>query len=378
MKIVSVESFLVHSHCHLVQITTDNGLTGVGEAGFWGYPEATEGALKRIKQYLIGKDPRRIDHHWQYVYRDNHHRGGALNSALSAVDIALWDIAGKYFDVPVWQLLGGMNREKIRAYIHIRGESVEAMVISATNAVREGFTAVRFGPLKGFEKLGYSDMIKANVDLVGAVREEIGDSVDICYDVHNRFTPMEAITFCKEVECYRPYFIEDPIIQDSAERISYVAENTSVPIATGERLHNIWEFRELLQNKACKIIRPDLCVCGGITQGKKIAALAEAFQIGVVPHNPLGPISTAACVQLDICIPNATIQEYTGEGAALGMDIKHVVKSPVKLEDGYLLAPREPGIGVEIDEVSAKELMKNYKMRPLESALRPDGSVTDV
>ncbi|MEM2921876.1 MAG: galactonate dehydratase [Candidatus Bathyarchaeia archaeon] len=379
MKITDVESFLVRSHCHLVRVSTDEGITGIGEAGFWGYPEATEGALKRIRQYLVGKDPLRIDYHWQYVYRNNHHRGGALNAALSAVDIALWDIAGKYFDAPAWQLLGGKCREKIRAYMHIRGSTVEELIKSAERAVKDGFTAIRFGPMRGCEKLGYSELIKSQARIIREVRNAVGESVDICYDVHNRFSPMEAISFCKEVEKYTPLFIEDPIKQDSAERIAMVAANTTIPIATGERLHNLFEFRELLIWNACKLVRPDLCVCGGLTQAKKIAALAEAFQVGIVPHNPLSPVSTAACVQLDACIPNAILQEYTGEGIAIGMgdDLRRVVKSPVKLENGYLIVPDAPGIGVEIDEEAVREGVKTYKIAALETPLHADGSVAD-
>lgn len=378
MKIKSIESFLVRNHCHLVKITTDNEITGIGEAGFWGYPEATEGALKRIKNYLIGKDPLRMDFHWQYVYRNMHHRGGALNAALSAIDIALWDIAGKHFDAPVWQLLGGKCRDKMRSYMHVRGKDREELVEDAVKTVKEGFTAVRFGPLRGSEKLGYSELIQSTTGLVRAVREAVGDSIDLCFDVHNRFSPMEAISFCKGVERYAPLFIEDPIKQDSAERMAYVAASTSVPIATGERLHNLYEFREFLQWNACKLIRPDLCLCGGITQSKKIAALAEAYQVGVVPHNPLSPVSTAACIQLDACIPNATVQEYTGEGAALGdTALKRVVKSPVRLEKGYLIVPEAPGIGVEIDEEAIHEYMKTYTRRKIDTPLHPDGSVAD-
>ncbi len=384
MKIVNVESLLVDPSCHLVRVTTDDGTTGIGESGFHGYPEAVEGVLKRIRQYLIGKDPLSIDHHWQYVYRNMHHRGGALNGALSAIDIALWDIAGKHFGAPVWQLLGGKCRDKIRAYMHVRGDSIEELAKNAEKTVKNGFTAVRFGPLRGSERLGYSELIKSNANLMGAVREAVGDSVDLCFDVHGRFSPMEAIAFCKEVEKYLPLFIEDPIMQDSAERIAYVAANTTLPIATGERLHNLFEFRELLIWKACKLVRPDVCLCGGITQSKKIASLAEAFQVGVVPHNPLSPVSTAACIQIDACIPNAVVQEYTGEqGVQLqatrpGVDRRKVVKSPVKLENGYLLVPDVPGIGVEIDEKAVFEYMRSYVMRKIETPLHPDGSVADA
>ncbi len=212
----------------------------------------------------------------------------------------------------------------------------------------------------------------------------MGDSVDLCFDVHGRFSPMEAIAFCKEVERYLPLFIEDPIMQDNAEWIAHVAASTTVPIATGERLHSLFEFRELLIWKACKLVRPDVCLCGGITTSKKIAALAEAFQVGVVPHNPLSPVSTAACIQIDARIPNVVVQDYTGEqgvqlqAARPGVDRRKVVRSPAKLENGYLIVPDTPGIGVEIDEKTVFEYVESYATRKIETPLHPDGSVADA
>ena len=257
---------------------------------------------------------------------------------------------------------------------------MEQTLENAERAVKNGFTVVRLMPLPGSEKLGYSELMKSMVGLIMTMRETVGDKVDICIDIHNRFTPMEAITFCRETEKHMLFFVEDPIMQESAERMANVTSNTIVPIATGERLHNIFEFREFLQWKRahCKIVRPDLCLCGGLIQGKKIVALAEAFQTWTVPHNPLGPVSTAACVQLDACIPNALVQEYIGEGSALREDFKMAVKSPVKLEKGYLIVPETPGIGVEMDEDAVIEGMKTYKMREIHPPMRADGSVADI
>ncbi len=379
MKIESVKSFKLRTHCHIVQIETDTGIIGIGESGFWGFPEGTEGILKRLTKYLLDKDPLRIDHHWQYIYRNNHHRGGALHGALSAIDIALWDIKGKYFDAPVWQLLGGKCREKVRVYMHIRGDSNEELVRDAEEKVREGFTAVRLSPfVPASQKLTYSARLKTTVNRVKAVRDAVGDEVDVLIDVHNRLTPDEAIVLGRELVKYRLLFIEDPTTQDTVEAMAYVAANCLVPVATGERLHTIFEFNSFLHKRACAYIRPDICLAGGITQTKKIVALAEAYQVLAVPHNPLSPISTAACVQIDACAPNCLIQEYTGDGSLPGQEWKReVVKAPLKLEKGYLIVPDTPGIGITLNERGVENNMKEFMERPLKTPLHEDGSVAD-
>jgi len=362
-----------------VQIATDTGLTGIGESGFWGFPEGTEGILQRLTKYLLGKDPLRIDHHWQYIYRNNHHRGGALHGALSAIDIALWDIKGKYFNAPVWQLLGGKCREKVRVYMHIQGASNEALADDAKAKVRQGFTAVRFGPfIPEAQKLSYSARLKTTVHRVRAVREAVGDEVDILIDVHNRLTPDEAIVLGRELAKYRLFFMEDPTTQDTAEAMAYVAANSPVPIATGERLHTLFEFKDFLHRRACAYVRPDVCLAGGITQTKKIAALAEAYQVVAVPHNPLSPISTAACVQIDACTPNCLLQEYTGDGLLPGQEWqREVVTAPLKLENGYLIVPDTPGIGLALNEKGVEKNLLEFTERPLETPLHEDGSVAD-
>lgn len=379
MKIKSVESFLVRTHCHIVRIETDTGLVGIGESGFWGFPEGTEAIVKRLTKYLLGKDPLRIDHHWQYIYRNNHHRGGALHGALSAIDIALWDVKGKHYGAPVWQLLGGKCREKVRVYMHIHGGSDEELAEDAQEKVREGFTAVRFGPfVLEAQKLTHSRLLRTTVDRVKAVREAVGEDVDIIIDVHNRLTPSDAIVLGRELEKYRLLFIEDPTKQDTAEAMGYVAANCPVPVATGERLHTIFEFKEFLHSRACAYVRPDVCLAGGITQTKKIVAMAEAYQVTAVPHNPLSPISTAACVQIDACTPNCLIQEYMGDGSVLGEEWKReIVKTPIRLEKGYLIVPEEPGIGIELDDGGLARNLEKFVERPLETPMHEDGSVAD-
>lgn len=381
LKISSVESLLPDEHCHLLRIETRDGTVGVGGSGYWGYPEAVEGIFKRLNKYLIGQDPLRISYQWNFVYREGLgtiHRGGALNAALSAIDIALWDIAGKHYGAPVYQLLGGKHSDKLRAYTHIKGNSDEEVADNAIRAVKTGFTAVRFGPFgTGYpdKSLSHSEMIKAGVDRVRSVREAVGDKIDICVDVRFGLSPSEAIVLAKEIEKYNLLFLEDPTAPDSPEAMAYVKAYTSIPIATGERLHTIYEFKDLLQQRACDIVRPDICLAGGITQCKKIAGMAEAFQVGVAAHNPLGPVSTAACVQLDACIPNFIIQEYTGEGEVFGRDwMKKTVKEPLKIEKGHLLVPDKPGIGVELDEEVVRERCKMYRMRTLDRGVGWFGS----
>ena len=377
MKIESVETVLAENRWLLVKVVTDNGIAGVGEAGLHGVPEAADSAVKTFARYLIGADPLRIEHHFQYLYRFSHFRGAAIMGALSAIDIALWDIAGKHYQAPAYQLMGGKVRDKARVYMHVGGATVEDLYASAKAAADEGFTAVRFTPFvedqdRQYYNMRYSAMLAEAVQRVAAVRDAVGNDVDICVEVHRRLGIPEAIELAREIQEFRPLFYEDPTTPDSNESMAEIARNISIPIATGERLHTLWEFRELLQQRAARFIRPDVCLAGGLTHCKKIAAVAESFNVGVIPHNPLTPVSTAACVQLDACIPNFVLQEYTGEDRP---PKSLMVKKPIRLEAGHLIIPEEPGIGVELnDEFFAAH---PYSPRPLDTPLRDDGSVAD-
>jgi galactonate dehydratase len=297
-----------------------------------------------------------------------------LGAAISAVDIALWDIAGKWFETPVYQLLGGRTRNKVRLYMHIAGESPEAMAQDALKAVKCGFTALRLNPFPPLsENMSHSELISRCVHLVKTVRETVGEKIDICVDVHGCLSPSDAIVLGRELEKFHLLFLEDPTVQDSANAVARVAKHISTPIATGERLHTIFEFKDLLSCGAAEMIRPDLCLAGGLSQCKKIAALAEAYQVGVVPHNYMGPVSTAACVQLDACISNFVIQEYTGEDSPPKSEL---VKKPLEFKDGYLVVPDAPGIGVELNEKAFSKYP--YKIEELTTTIRSDGSVADV
>jgi galactonate dehydratase len=379
MKVTAVVTVPVDRYL-FVQVHTDEGVVGLGEAGTWGFLEAAEQVVKKFAHYLVGQDPLRIEHHWQSLYRSTHFRGAAIMGAVSAIDIALWDIAGKYFDVPVYALLGGKTRDKVRVYCHVRGQTIESLVDGCIAAKERGFTAL--GHLSPFgdeprdrpyfkthaQKMGQA------VDAVRRFRDAVGDDVDLCIEIHRRLSPAEAIVLARGIEPYRPLFYEDPVLPDNFDAMAFVAENIRIPIATGERLHTIFEFEMLLRREAVQYVRPDVCMCGGITGAKKIAALAEANYVGVVPHNPLGPVSTAACVQLAACIPNFALQEYP-----IGEDRppkSEMMRSTVTYDGrGSLLVPESPGIGVELASDAAER--HPYKMQWEGARLYEDGSVMD-
>ncbi len=378
MKITEVKPIAMDRYL-FVKISTDEGITGYGESGAWGFLEPSQSAIEKFGQYLIGKDPLLIEHHWQYMYRFSHFRGAAIMGAISALDIALWDIAGKHFGVPVYQLLGGKTRDKARVYYHVFGSTRKELVDGVKAAKDEGFTAV--GHLTPFldedRDIPYfkthSSMISEAIDAVRMYRETVGDEVDLCIEIHRRLSPAEAVVLAKGIEEFHPLFYEDPILPENFDAMALVAQGISVPIATGERLHSIHEFQMLLSRGAVQYIRPDVCLAGGITHTKKIAALAEAHYVGVVPHNPLGPISTAACLQIAASIPNFTIQEYPlGEHEPPKSEI---VNKPLELEDGFLIIPDAPGIGIEILD----ELEEKFPVTPrdVETRLHFDGSVID-
>ncbi|MDQ6832241.1 MAG: galactonate dehydratase [Chloroflexota bacterium] len=378
MKITAIETIAVDRYL-FVQVHTDAGITGLGESGSWGFLEASAAVVETFKRYLIGQDPLRIEHHWNYLYRWTHFRGAAIMGALSAIDIALWDIAGKHFGVPCYQLLGGKTRDKARVYYHVFGQTREELVQGCIDAKAQGFTAV--GHLTPFTddprdqpyfKTHAARMGDA-IETVRQYREAVGDAVDLCIEIHRQLTPAEAIVLARGIEPYHPFFYEDPTLPDNFDAMALIAQHISIPIATGERLHTIYEFEMLLARGAVQYVRPDVCMCGGLTGAKKIAALAEARHVGVVPHNPLGPVSTAACIQLAACIPNFALQEYP-----LGEDRPpktEMVKTTVQREGGYLIIPDAPGIGIELAEDAAER--HPYKPRAVLTRLHEDGSVMD-
>ena len=379
MKITRVTPLLIDRYL-FVQVETDSGLTGLGESGTWGHLEASATAITKFADYLIGQDPMLIEHHWNVMYRAAHFRGAAIMGAISAIDIALWDIKGKHYGVPVYELLGGKTRHKARVYYHVMGNTREKLVQGCVEAKAAGFTAV--GHLTPFldesREVPYfkthAQKITDAIDAVRQYREAVGNDVDLCIEIHRRLTPAEAIVLARGIEQFHPYFYEDPILPDNFDQMAEVAKHIEIPIATGERLHTIYEFQMLLARGAVQYVRPDVCLAGGITGTKKIAALAEANHVGVVPHNPLSPVSTAACLQIAACISNFAIQEYPrGEDRPPKSEI---VKTTVRCEDGFLIIPDTPGIGIELAP-NAQEKHPARVHGRIGTRLHVDGSVID-
>jgi galactonate dehydratase len=385
MKITKVQPLLVDRFL-LVRIETDAGITGIGESGAWGQLEASAASITKYAEYLIGKDPRPIEHHWNVMLRANHFTGGAITGAVSAIDIALWDIKGKLLGVPVYELLGGKMRHKARIYGHVKGRTIETLLSEAKRLKAEGFTALgHLNPLLDEDETtpyykSHASKIETAIDNVRRLREAVGPEVDLCIEIHRRLTPPEAIALGRGIEKYTPMFYEDPLRPNSFDAMALVAEHIDIPIATGERFTSLYQFQTLLTRNAVQYLRPDVCLCGGITGAKKVAAIAEAHDAWVVPHNPLSPISTAACLQIAACIPNFAIQEYPsrtpeidGGKELLGADLATGLSEQV---DGFIAIPDAPGIGLELVEDIERRFPE--KKRPIRMRPHADGSVVDM
>lgn len=381
MKITDVK-LIYAKHYLFVHVYTDAGIVGLGEAGNWGYLGATAAAIEKFAPYLIGKDPFRIEDLNQNFYRSVYFRGSVIMSAISAIDIALWDIKGKALGVPVYELLGGKTREKIRVYASVMTKETDPE--SLTRSYKElqdmGFNAAKIfvnGPIKtvndGMDEF-FSGRIEDELEKVRICREAVGPHFDFILEAHRGMTKPEAIAFGTEVAQYRPMVLEDPMTPDNIDSMAEIAAKIPVPIATGERFTNLREFEMLMRRDAAQYIRPDVCAVGGITTTKKICAAAEANDVLVIPHNPLGPVSTAACLQICASIPNLGIQELPGF-CINGAEDK-MVKEPLRFKDGCILIPEGPGIGIELADNAAELYPANE--RGSNAAKRAfDGSVKD-
>ena len=371
MKIDKIESFFI-GNGYVIRIHTDTGLSGIGQTACWGYPEAVEKIVNTFEKYLIGQNPLRIEHHWQYLYRMGPFKGTALSGAISAVDIALWDIKGKHLGVPIWELLGGNCRDKIRLHLLGGGGTPETMFEAAKAAVAEGFTALKFDPLVGnYQDMALDRLVKTARDLVAAAREGGGPDLDLIVEVHRKLTPMNSIVLESALAPFNLYFIEDPIQIDTITTQAELAKRMTTPLAIGERNVSIWEFREILEAGGPQYVRPDVGLAGGLTHCKKIAAIAEAYHSAVVTHNFLGPLITAASLHLDASIPNFVTQEYTKGDES---DRFAVYKVAYQREGGYIPIPEVPGLGVELDD-SLIEATPFQPMNTGSTLLREDGSV---
>ncbi|MCD5324613.1 MULTISPECIES: galactonate dehydratase [Pontibacillus] len=359
MKITNYELYQVPPRWLFLKIETDEGIKGWGEPVIEGRAHTVKAAVEELMEYLMGKDPLRIEDHWNMLYRSGFYRGGPiLMSALAGIDQALWDIKGKYYNAPVYQLLGGACRDSIKVYSWIGGDRPSDVGEAAKEAVSTGFHAIKMNGTEEMHYIDSYDKVDAAVERVQAVREAVGNGVGIGIDFHGRVHKPMAKVLAKELEPFRPMFIEEPVLAENNEALREITRHTHIPIATGERMYSRWDFKPLLESGHADIIQPDLSHAGGITEVKKIASMAEAYDVAMAPHCPLGPIALASCLQVDATAHNAFIQEQSlGIHYNKENDLLDYIKdrSVFDYKDGFVQIPQGPGLGIEIDEEYVKE-----------------------
>ena len=380
MKIASIETYLArlgNRNVPFVRVLTDEGIHGVGEAYSVGPDQATVKAIADLAEWLVGRDPLGLEGLWQLMYAGSRFPGGSiLNAAISGIEHALWDIKGKALGVPVYQLVGGKCRDKVRVYQSVGGDTPRALAQNARRLVEQyGYTALKMFPFYRGEPLwhdmGLSAVLKDAEDRIRAVRQAVGDEVDIALDAHAQvFSPSTALSLCQVLAPYHPLFLEEPLRPENRATMGYLREKATIPIATGEQLYTKYEFRDLLARQGADILQPDICVVGGLWEMKKVAALAEAEYVTVAPHNPCGPVATAVNVHFALSTHNFLILEYRPDDAP---DRRAVVDEPMVFEDGYLCAPTRPGLGVDLDlDACSNQVYKSWHRRFL---WRVDGSL---
>ncbi|HUO30093.1 MAG TPA: galactonate dehydratase [Bryobacteraceae bacterium] len=366
LKVTKLETLLIKPRWLFLKVHTNAGIVGLGEPITEGRALTCREAVAEIEPYLIGKDPRRVVHHWQAIYRHAFYRGGPiLTSALSGVDQALWDIKGKALGVPVYELLGGPTRDRVRVYAHCNSpETLKA-------AMAKGFTAFKTGPAKKrpARYIESPAAIDYAAEQFAEMRRAGGKEADIAIDFHGAISPATAKLLIKALEPYQPMFIEEPINCQEHDVMAEIARGTFLPIATGERVFTKWGFREVLEKRAATVLQPDLSHAGGITEGRLIAGMAEAYYATIAPHNPLGPINLAAGVQLAAAIPNFLCQEQVSLGEGY-------IKKPFTVRNGYLDLPTAPGLGIELDENALADKI-GHDWRNPEAYDADDDSVVD-
>jgi len=390
LKITDVKTFLAGErkgdnwrNWLFVKVETSNGLVGYGEASLESREKTVETAVLELKRYLLGKDPTEIERHWQAMYRGTFWKGGPiLCSAISGVEQALLDILGKSLDYPVYKLLGGPCRDKVKAYTHVSGVTPDDLARNAKRIVTKGFKGLKFlteggntytvSGIPSQQDVMKRRPIKETVARVAAVRKAVGGEIDLMLDAHGRLDPSTATLLAKELEPYNLLFFEEPIPPENSEMMAWVCAKSNVPIATGERLYTKFGFSSLLEKHAAQIIQPDVCHAGGIMECKKIAAMAECYYVSVAPHNPNSPVATAASIHLAASIPNFLIQEMIPADTG---PRKYLLKPPLQIEDGYLKLPRGPGLGFVLNE----EFLENvpYTAKDIPNVYHEDGSVAD-
>ena len=382
MKITRIEQFSPRQRTRLVRITTDTGIEGWGESTLEGKHLSVPAAIEEFSGYLIGKDPLRIEHHWQQMYRSSFFRGGAHNmSAIAGLDAALWDIAGKHYGVPSYMLLGGNVRDKIRVYAHwgIRDTSEEALEQARTRLdmlSAMGYTAYKSGPGGPWRAHEPPSRIDQFVEAAYMMREWVGDNVELCFDFHGKMAPGLAIEVCNELKGMRPMFVEEPVPQENEDALKLVSDHVPFPIATGERLLSRWEFRRVIERQCVSLLQPDVAHCGGITELKKIANYAEIYYQHIMPHCAIGPLALAACMTVDAVVPNFLVQEQVDQALGDG-----IIKNDWQVKDGHIELWDSPGLGVEVNEAEAMKVFDGestgYHRELGGESYFDDGSVAD-
>lgn len=362
MIITALKLYPVQPRWLFLKIETDEGICGWGEPVVEGHAHTVKAAVEEMSCYLLGKDPRKIEDLWQTMYRTGFYRGGpVMMSAIAGIDQALWDIKGKYYQMPVYEMLGGACRDKLKVYCWIGGDRPNDIHRQALEKYEQGYRAVKMNATEEMHYIDTFDKVEAVVERVAAIREALGMKMDIAVDFHGRVHKTMAKVLARELEPLHPMFIEEPVLPQNNEALREIARSCSIPIATGERMFSRWEFKNLLQDGYVDIIQPDLSHAGGISECKKISAMAEAYDVAVAPHCPLGPIALAACVQMDTCTPNVFIQEQSlGIHYNQGSDLLDYLndRSVFTYKDGFTDILTRPGLGIDVNEELVEEMAK--------------------
>jgi galactonate dehydratase len=381
LKITALKTFLVPPRWLFLKVETDEGFAGWGEPVLEGRAETLAALIGELSDFLIGQDPRQINDIWQKLYRNGCYRGGpVLMSGIAGVDMALWDILGKVHGAPSYALLGGAQRNRIRTYIWIGGDRPAALIAEAKAARENGFSAVKMNVCEELATLDSLQKIDAIVERLSALREAVGPSLDLAFDFHGRVHAPMARVLLHELESLRPIFVEDPVAAGNLEALAELSRSTSIPLAVGERIHSRGEFKALFEARAAQLINPDPAHVGGITETLKIGAMAEAYDIALAPHCPLGPIALAACLQIDALCHNAVLQEQSlGIHYNSGNDLLDYLtpQSRFVYRDGFLMIPTDPGLGVEIDEAKVVAAAKRGHRWRAPVWRHEDGSIAE-
>lgn len=360
MKLSKIETFRLRPRWLLLRLETDDGYVGWGEPVVEGRAATTQACIHELEPYLLGEDPRQVEHIWQTLYRGGFYRGGpVLTSALSGIDQALWDIKGKALGVPVHELLGGAVRNKMAVYSWIDSDTPEIAAKSALEKKAQGFSHIK---MMGTDKIGWitdSRTVTELLEKVQAVRDAVGPDFGIAIDFHGRTHQSTARTLLKELEPMKPLFVEEPVLVENVDVFEQLHRFTTIPLATGERCYTRWGFKELLERGCVDIIQPDLSHAGGISEVRRIAAMAETYDVALAPHCPLGPVALAACLQVDFASVNACLQEQSvGMAYNKGQEVDSYLRDPsvFQYQDGYVDLMQGPGLGVDVDESIVRSL----------------------